>query len=106
MHNIGAPSSPEQLRIVSVEENSVTFAWQAPENVGNPPLITYQLVLVPVTGPAREHIIVNVSAPGTEALVKGLLPLTTYSATVTGISAMFVGLPSARITGTDECFNL
>ena len=107
MYCTDIPSSHEQLKVKRVDGNSANFTWKPPPNLGNPPLTTYQLLLtLVVSGSMEETITVNVSVPDTQVLVTGLTPETTYSATITGISAMFVSPPSTPITGTVRKYDL
>lgn len=85
-------SPPEQLQVERVDKNSAHFTWKPAQNPGAPPLTSYQLLLIPLSGSMEETITVNVSATDTEATVTGLLPGTAYFATICASYAMLVGL--------------
>ena len=86
------PYSPPELQVERVDKNSAHFTWKPAQNPGAPPLTSYQLLLIPLSGSMEETITVNVSATDTEATVTGLLPGTAYFATICASYAMLVGL--------------
>ena len=96
------PTRPLALAVNDTDEDSFVITWQPPETIGSPPTSVYELVLSPDDNPEAQNVSINISAPTTTVEIDAteLFPQTTYLATVTAISEMFVSPPSLSINFT------
>ena len=80
--SVDLPGSPRDVKTLSVGSTTAKLVWLEPENLGNPPLAHY---LVIVTSDDDNF---NITSETNATNVTGLLPNTNYEVTVTSVSPL------------------
>ncbi|XP_042899058.1 cell adhesion molecule Dscam1 isoform X2 [Parasteatoda tepidariorum] len=97
------PSPPVDLSIKEKSSRTMTLAW-SPTFSGNSPVMKYTVEHGNATAGKNEGHLKQTVVPGSEimAIVRGLLPSSTYKFRVIAENALGVSEPSDFVTGTTE----
>ena len=82
------PGRIPTLTIAQRGDTWISVSWQAPGNLGNPPISNYQVSLTSMGNISRETKVVTVNATAGDARISHLLPGVSYTVSVLSLTTL------------------